>query len=117
MTAVYKPKRNPKAPPHLNLATRKWWAQCVADYELEPHHVRLLTLAGEAWDRCREATERLRTDGAYVTDRFGCLKAHPAVAVERDGRVGFARLLRELDLDVEKPGDSKRPPLLSRYER
>jgi phage terminase small subunit len=77
-------------------------------YDLEPHHQRLLQAACEAWDRLQEAREVLRQEGTYVEGRYGP-RAHPAVAVERDSRVAFARLLRELDLDGE-PGPDPRPP-------
>lgn len=103
----------PEAPSHLQPETQKWFKAVLADFDLEPHHVRLLTLAAEAWDRGEEAREAIATDGAYVKDRFGQLKAHPAVAVERDSRIGFARLLRELALDVSAPGES-RPPGIRR---
>ena len=32
--------------------------------------------------------------------------------IENDCRLAFARLLRELDLDLDPPADSKRPPML-----
>jgi len=40
-----------KAPRHLRAATRRWWESVVAAWQLEQHHVRLLTLAagGSAW--------------------------------------------------------------------
>ena len=98
----------PKAPRHLRAATRRWYLGVVRDFELEEHHRRLLQAAAEAWDRCQEAREALRRDGAYVEGRYG-LRAHPAVAVERDSRLAFARLLRELDLDGEALPDP-RPP-------
>jgi hypothetical protein len=60
------------------------------EYELEPHHERLLQAAAEAWDRLQEAREVLRKDGTYVEGRYG-KRAHPAVAVERDSRIAFAR--------------------------
>ena len=35
----------------------------VRDWRLEPHHVRLLRLACEAWDRCAAAREGIERDG------------------------------------------------------
>ena len=98
-----------EAPSHLREATQEWFVSVLRDYELEPHHVRLLTLAGEAWDRAQEARETLAVEGSYFTDRFGAPRAHPAVAVERDSRIAFARLLRELDLDAEPAPDVRLP--------
>jgi P27 family predicted phage terminase small subunit len=98
-----------QAPQHLRKPTRDWWRQVVSDYELEPHHVRLLTLAAEAWDRAQEARETIDREGAYYQDRFGQPKGHPALATERDSRIAFARLMRELDLDGSPAPDS-RPP-------
>ncbi len=100
--------RGVRAPAHLREGTRLWWRSVTSTYELEEHHVRLLTAAAEAWDRLQEARERVQADGAYLTDRFGQIRAHPALAVERDSRIAFARILRELDLDAEPP--SSRPP-------
>lgn len=101
-----------KAPTHLQKNTRIWWQQVVADYELESHHIKLLTLAAEAWDRCQQARTILDEKGLVFYDRFGSPKARPEVAVERDSRIAFARLLRELALDLEPPEDSNRPPRL-----
>jgi hypothetical protein len=36
----------PKAPPHLKAATRRWWSEVVDTYALEPHHLKLLALHG-----------------------------------------------------------------------
>lgn len=73
----------------------------MRDYQLEPHHVRLLTLAAEAWDRTQEARQALDDNGLIFMDRHGSVKPRPEVAIERDSRIAFARLLRELDLDGE----------------
>jgi len=97
-----------KPPSHLRAATRRWYASVVEQYDLDPHHERLLQAAAETWDRFQEARDRLGRDGTYVEGRYG-VRAHPAVAVERDSRLAFARLLRELDLDGE-PGPDPRPP-------
>ena len=107
-------KEQPRPPAHLRSATAKWWAGIVGEYELEPHHIRLLTLAAEAWDRKEQARELLAKSGVGLTytDRFGAPRIQPAVGVERDSRLGFARMLRELALDVEPPGNIGRPPKL-----
>ena len=108
-------KQKIEAPEHLSETTRAWWVDVVTSWELEEHHLRLLTLAGEAWDRNVEARERLALDGSYITDRFNQLRAHPAIAIERDSRIAFARLVRELQLDADVTPDS-RPPMLTAYK-
>ena len=102
-----------RAPKHLRLPTRKWWSSVVAEYQLEDHHIRLLTLAAEAWDRSQEAREALQRHGLTFVDRFDMPRARPEVAIERDSRMAFARLLRELDLDCEAPADVRPPALRS----
>jgi P27 family predicted phage terminase small subunit len=97
------------APKHLTAATRRWWAVVVAEYDLEPHHLRLLQLAGEAWDRAAEARSILKCEGITYHDRFGAPRKHPAVSVEEAARMAFARILRELDLEGE-PQPDVRPP-------
>ena len=109
--------RQPRAPAHLSEATRVWWASVLADYELEPHHLRLLQLAGEAWDRSQQARKVLDELGLTYQNRFGDPVLRPEAAVERDARLAFARLIRELDLDVEPPPDRARPPALRSNRR
>lgn len=106
----------PKPPKHLRPQTKVWWAAITATYQLESHHERLLTLACEAWDVGQLATDRISADGLWVTDRFGAVKPHPAVAIQRDARLGFARLIRELNLDAEEPaGLPHLTPIKGRY--
>ena len=102
----------PSPPPHLRPETADWWRSVLADYDLEDHHARLLHLACEAWDRCQQAREEIDRDGLTIRTGDGGLKAHPAVAIERDARLAFARLVRELDLDAGAPSESRRPPAL-----
>ena len=104
----------PVAPAYLQPATRAWWEAVVSRWQLEDHHVRLLTLAGEAWDRGQQAREQILVDGPTTGTKAGGLRCHPAVKVESDCRLAFARLLRELDLDLEAPPAASRPaPLRS----
>lgn len=102
----------PKPPAHLRPATRRWYRETLATFELEPHHLRLLTLAAEAWDRTQAAREVLDRDGISYVDRFGAPRSRPEVAVERDSRIAFARLMREIGLDAGQPADN-RPPALN----
>ncbi len=109
---------NPIRPPrHLRPPTRKWFTAVLADYELEDHHVRLLMLACEAWDRSMEAREALSKHGLTVVDRFDFPRARPEVAIERDSQIRFARLIRELDLDVEMVAAPLRGPALRSNRR
>jgi hypothetical protein len=89
----------------------------VADFALEQHHVRLLTLAAEAFDRSCEAREELATTGLTFLGPNGTPHAHPAVMIERDARLSFAKLLRELDLDAVPPPQPSRPPSLRSIRR
>lgn len=101
-----------KAPKHLAPATAAWFESVLKNYDLEPHHVRILALASEAWDRGQEAREALTKHGSLTfNDRFGSPHARPEVAIERDSRIAFARLLRELCLDIEEPAEN-RPPTI-----
>jgi phage terminase small subunit len=97
----------PKPPAHLRAATARWWSEIVAEYELESFHLRLLTKASESWDRSEQAREALVKHGLTFEDRFGSPRARPEVAIERDSRIAFARLIRELGLEVAPPSDSR----------
>ena len=102
----------PEVPDHLSKQASAWWLSVVADYDLEGHHLRLLQAACEAWDRCQQAREAVAEHGLTYRSANGDLKSNPAVAIERDSRTLFARLVRELDLDATVPADRSRPPSL-----
>lgn len=97
-------------PAHLRPETANWWKTVVEEFDLEPHHLRLLRLACEAWDRGQEAREAIVEHGSVFVDRFGQPRARPEIAIERDARISFARLMRELALDVDGPDEAGRPP-------
>ena len=106
-------EKKEKAPKHLQAETQKWWLQVVADYELEPHHIRLLTLAAESWDRGQQARRALADAGSLVfIDRFKQPHPRPECSIQRDAEISFARLLRELSLDLEPPPETPRPTKL-----
>ena len=101
-----------KPPRHLSREVKKWFAQVVESYELEPHHLRLLALAAESWDRTCQARAIIDELGMTYEDRFGAPKARPEISIERDSRLAFVRIIRELDLDVDPPAQASRPPAL-----
>jgi phage terminase small subunit len=108
----------PAAPDHLSEDAANWWRSVINDFDLEPHHLRLLQAAAEAWDRMQGARRAIADHGSITfTDSSGNLKAHPAEAIERNARTAFARLLRELDLDAGAPADRSRPPALHSNRR
>ena len=108
----------PTPPDHLSAAAQSWWRSVIRDYALEPHHVHLLQAACEAWDRMQQARQALADHGGLTfTDERGVIRAHPAVAMERDARVAFARLVRELDLDAGGLAEASRPPAIHSNRR
>jgi phage terminase small subunit len=98
------------APSHLQPETQEWWLRVVTDYALEPHHLRLLQAAGEAWDRSQQAREAIAGHGLTFIDAQGSPRSRPEIAIERDSRIAFARLIRELDLDAEPPAAERSRP-------
>jgi phage terminase small subunit len=104
----------PRLPTHLRPATRAWVASVAENYHLEPHHLRLLILAAQAWDRAEGAREAVARHGMTFTDRFGQPHLRPEITIERDGRLSFARMLRELALDQAVGAPGERPPRLGR---
>lgn len=100
------------APKHLRAATRDWYAAICKDYDLESQDLKLLRMAAEAHDRCCEAREAIALHGLTYTDRFGQPRARPEAKMELENRTSFARLMRELALDIAPPSEGKRPPPL-----
>jgi phage terminase small subunit len=95
---------------------RKVWRSVVADYELADWQLAMLGEACAALDRAVQARIEIQSRGVTVADRYGVPKANPAVNIERDARVTFARLLRELRLGDDADdlvGDDFRVPRAS----
>ena len=109
--------KTPQPPAHLTAKTRRWFASVCNEFELEEHHLRLLELACEAWDRCQAARAVIDKEGMIYVDRFDAPRARPEIVIERDCRLAFARLVRELDLDLAPPVDASRPPALRSIRR
>jgi hypothetical protein len=105
-------KTTQTAPKHLRPKTREWVSGVLERWILEEHHYKLLVMAAESLDRSDAARSVIDQKGPTYLDRFGQPKPRPEVTIERDSKATFARLLRELDLDLETPAASARPPSL-----
>src|SRR5262245_38603074 len=101
-----------KPPAGLRAATRRWFLDTDATYELDPHHIRLLSVAARAWDEGEAAGALVRKEGLLITMPSGAKRPHPAIRIANEARAVFMRALRELDLDLEPPSEAKRPPAL-----
>ena len=95
------------APNHLSEEISEWYESVISDFDLEAHHIRILILACESWDRCQAARRAVKKHGLTFTDRFDQPRKRPEVGIELENRLAFARLLRELGLDVFEPDDPR----------
>lgn len=97
------------APGHLRPETQAWWQAIYDKYDLDDHHLQMLTLAGEELDAAARAQADLDAAGSdYVQSKGGRLMPHPAVKARRDAKITFARLMRELGLKAPEP-DAPKP--------
>lgn len=104
-----------RPPKHLEKSTQRWVKTVLEDFDLEAHHFKLLILAAEAWDRTVAARQVIDAQGMTFEDRFGQPKARPEIAIERDSRIGFTRLMRELALDGVDAPEAPRAPRTADY--
>jgi phage terminase small subunit len=105
--------KTPKPPRHLSASTRKWFSSVVTEFVLEDFHLRLLELCCVAWDRAQSARRGIKKHGLTYKAVNGDIRPRPEVLIERNSMVTFARLLRELALDVPPPGAEVRLPRLA----
>jgi phage terminase small subunit len=97
-------------PQHLKKPGRQFYKKVLADFDLEEaHDLERLSLACECLDKIDDARQAVKDAGPFFTDRFGQPKEHPGQKTVRDNCVLFARLIRELCLDIEQPEEA-RPP-------
>ncbi len=95
----------------LSKSSKRFFNKIVNEYELESHHLQILLQAAECLDLIEESRKMIKKDGAYILDRFQNLRPHPGLKVLAQEKITFARLLRELNLDVEPgTGELGRPP-------
>lgn len=101
-------------PQHLSKPSQTLYSRIATDYGLwgDDAAEAILRLCCESMDRCENARQQVEREGATVTDRFGQVRVHPAVQIERDSRLAAVRCLRELGLspDPAAPNNFRPPP-------
>jgi len=100
-------------PRHLSRDGKLLFRLVAREYEIDdPSGVRILRLACEAYDRCQAARRQIDGEGLTVKDRYGQIRPHPLLTVERDARAACLACLKALHLDLEPLRDAVgRPPL------
>jgi P27 family predicted phage terminase small subunit len=99
----------PRAPSHLSRGAKRWWRAIVESYDLEPHHVEILTAAAEAWDRKEEARKLIAEEGLVIRNRSSVPMSHPAVQVEDASAIRMAHLIKQIGLDAIPAEDVRVP--------
>jgi|GEM_PF-1214516 len=97
------------SPKKLSKTMRDWWDQVNENFVLEPHHLHLLKLACQAYDRSQQAKIILDKEGLSYLDKYKCPHPRPEVSIEKNARLDFARLVKQLNLDLEEPNPPGRP--------
>lgn len=95
-------------PEHLSAEAVELWEEITSEFEPQAHHLRVVQLACEAWDRAQNARRIIDEHGEVIADRWGQLKPNPATQVEQQARRAFVMLLRELGLDADEVDDVAR---------
>ena len=76
----------------------KYWRAVTRGWQLDAHQPEVLRQACLCLDRIAAAERDILAAGALLPDRFGQLKPHPGIAVVRDYRGLFGRLVGQLGL-------------------
>jgi phage terminase small subunit len=100
----------PPPPRGYSAEAKRLWCAVHADWLLDPVATETLDGFCVALMRKRQAQVLIRKHGLLVTDRWGQLKANPAVAIERDCDATMLRCLRALKLDLEPLHDAAGRP-------
>ena len=94
-----KPTSTPKS---LTSEAKSLWRRLVAEYGINDEGgCQILRVGLEAFERMRGVQAQIERDGITFTDRFGQVKAHPLLPVERDARAQYLAALKALNLDLE----------------
>ena len=96
--------------PELSEASRRLFAELIAEYAIEDSGGRQILLAGLlAKDVADDADAALKRDGLVTPDKWGQSKPHPCIAAARDFRAQWLHALKLLNLKIGEPPTVGRP--------
>jgi len=99
-----------KTPAGLSPAAIAWWKRLHGEFDIDDSGAAfLLEAALHAFDRMNEAAGLVAEHGVCIVDRYGQLRANPAVAAERDSRAAMLAAFKQLGLDILPPQRPGRP--------
>ena len=107
---IWLSKRN-KIPKFEFPESRNFYKHISGSWELEQHHLVLLENACHCLDRILSDRKILNEEKRFFVDRYEQPREHPAAISERQNKILFSRILRELNLDAEIT-ETPRPPSL-----
>lgn len=88
----------PDPPAHLSKKMKEFWRGVFEIKTLQSHEVLILVKACECHDRAEQARRILKKQGLTFEDRFRQPRSRPEVAIERDNKALFAKLLGQIHL-------------------
>ena len=103
-------KKIVRCPKHFSTEARKIWREILDEYQIEDSAgLRILRVSLESFDRAQSARKSIDKVGLLVKDKWGQVKPHPLLPIERDSRAAFLAGLKALNLDIEPLRDIGRP--------
>jgi phage terminase small subunit len=99
---------NDRAPSHLKGRARALWLRLRRDFVIDDGAgLALLEIGCTAYQRAESARLQIEREGSTVKDRYGGVRAHPAIGIERDAMGVALRALRGLHLAPDVPEDDR----------
>ena len=77
---------------------RVWLRKMLKTYEFQPGEYDLLFEAARSLNRLDECRTIISAEGLSIQDKFLQTRAHPLCAVERDNRLVFLRICKQLNV-------------------
>lgn len=91
----------PLNPAGLSKSSRRLYDQTLERFDFEPSDLALFVHALGALDRANQARTEINATGSLtVANRFGEIRPHPLLVVERDCRAQYATILKQLGLEI-----------------